>query len=432
MTDVQARMLERFDHHDPELASDGVPQHVYGEMREKCPFKWSDAYDGFWVASRYSDIEEVIRDPDNFGSSAGILIPDPSDAMSKPEQLERFEMRKGIVGPPVTYDRPVHTPIRRKLEPLFGPVVVRKREDYIRAVTNEWIDSFIADGECELVTQFCAPIPTIVVLDWLGLHDEDWKVWSDAVLSQFSQPGQYGPDLSAIDLMKLLATLNDRRDNPTDDVITAITQITIDDEPLHDLEMMTMLAQMVFAGLDTTTNATASSLVALYRNPELRDELASTPHDDRLWDSAIEELLRYTCPIQGFKRTAREDTSIGGNPVKGGERVLLLWASANFDEREFDRPEQLDLRRPTNRHMTFGRGIHRCLGSHLARLEMKVMIQQILQRLPDYTVDEAKLELHRDISVAYGYDSVPIRFIPAAKVGASTESPIREDVHGSA
>jgi cytochrome P450 len=410
MADVVSRMVSRFDHHDPELAADGVPREVYREMRETCPMAWSEAYDGFWVASRYADIEDAIRDPDNFGSSAGILIPDLNDSLPADQQAERFDSRKGVIGPPVTYDRPVHTPIRRKLEPLFSPAAVRTREDYIRSVADESIDAFIGTGHCELITAFCAPVPTIVVLDWLGLHDEDWRAWSDAVLSQFNKPGQYGPDLNAIDLPKLLDTLHDRRDNPTDDVITAITQIRIDERPLDDLEMVAMLAQVVFAGLDTTTNATAGTLVELFRRPDLRAELAQTPVDDRLWNTAIEEFLRYTCPIQGFKRTARTTATVGGQTIQAGERVMMLWASANFDDREFDRPDEIDIRRTTNRHMTFGRGIHRCLGSHLARLEMKVMVQQILRRLPDYTVDESQLALHHDVGIAYGYASVPITF----------------------
>jgi cytochrome P450 len=424
MTDIESRMAARFDHHDPELASDGVPQRVYRHLRQTCPFTWSDAYDGFWVAATYADIEDVIRDPDNFGSSAGILIPDPNDAMPQADQVQRFEMRKGVVGPPVSYDRPVHTPIRRKLEPLFAPALVREREDYIRSVADEWIDSFITDGQCDVVADFCAPVPTIVVLNWLGLHGEDWKVWSDAVLDQFSRPGQYGPDLSAIDLPKLLATLHDRRENPAEDVITAIAEIRIDGAPLDDLEMVAMLAQIVFAGLDTTTNATASTLVELYRRPDLREELANTPQHDRLWASAIEEFLRYTCPIQGFKRTARRKAVVGGQTVQQGQRVYMLWASANFDDGEFNRPDQIDIRRSANRHMTFGRGIHRCLGSHLARLEMKVMVQQILQRLPDYTVDESRLRLHHDVAIAYGYESVPIRFTPRPTKRHSGASPL--------
>ena len=135
MTDVVSRMVSRFDHHDPDLAKDGLPRTVYRELRDKCPFAWSEAYDGFWVASRYADIEEVIRDPDNFGSAGGILIPDPSDAMSVEDRRERIEMRRGVIGPPVSYDRPVHTPIRRKLEPMFSPALVREREQYIRSVT---------------------------------------------------------------------------------------------------------------------------------------------------------------------------------------------------------------------------------------------------------------------------------------------------------
>jgi cytochrome P450 len=421
--DLLPRLTERFDHHDPGLAHDGAPQRVYRELRDKCPFAWSDAYDGFWVASRYADIEEVIRDPDNFGSAGGILIPDPSDAMSVEDRRERIEMRRGVIGPPVSYDRPVHTPIRRKLEPMFSPAVVREREQYIRSVTNEWIDSFIEQGHCDIVAQFCAPVPTIVVLNWLGLHDEDWKVWSDAVLNQFSRPGQYGPDMSAVDLGKFLDLLADRRERPREDVLTAITEIRVDGEPLHDLEMVALLGQLVFAGLDTTTNATASTLIELARHPEVRDELARTPHDDRLWVSAIEEFLRVSCPIQGFKRTARAEATIAGNTVKPGDRVYMLWASANFDEGEFDRPDELDIRRTSNRHMTFGRGIHRCLGSHLARLEMMVMVQQILARLPDYAVDESKLELHHDVGIAYGFESVPITFTPGDSNALMTTQP---------
>ena len=415
--DVALRMMEHFDLHDPAIAKDGVPQRVYSELRDKCPVHKSDAYGGFWVASQYQDVERVIKDPDTFGSSLGIVIPDPTDALTPEDQQKLFESGKGVVGPPVAYDPPAHTPIRRALEPLFAPVPVRQREDYIRSVADQWIDSFIEAGECDAVAQFCAPVPAIVVLDWLGLHDEDWKIWSDIVMEQFSRPGQYGPDISALDLEKILATLHERRDHPADDVLSAITQITIDDEPLNDYEMVTMVAQLVLAGLDTTTNATAGTLVELHRRPEVRAELAGTAHDDRLWATAIEEFLRYTCPIQGFKRTARTEAQVGGKTVHPGERVLMLFASANFDEREFDRPNEVDIRRTTNRHMTFGRGIHRCLGSHLARLEVKVMIQQVLQRIPNYTIDESKLEVHPDVGVAYGYESVPMRFTPGQQHG---------------
>ena len=410
--DIALRMIEHFDLHDPAIAKDGAPQRVYSEMRDKCPVHKSDAYGGFWVASHYQDVERVIKDPDTFASSLGVVIPDPTDALTPEDQKMVFKTGKGVIGPPVSYDPPFHAPIRRAMEPLFGPGVVRQREDYIRSVADHWIDTFIEAGECDAVRQFCAPVPAIVVLDWLGLHDEDWKVWSDIVLEQFSRPGQYGPDMSKLDLEKILATLHDRRDHPKGDVLSAITQITIDDEPLNDYEMVTMVAQLILAGLDTTTNATAGTLVELFRRPEVRAELADTAHDDRLWATAIEEFLRYTCPVQGFKRTARTETQLGGKTVQPGERVLMLFASANFDEREFDRPNEIDIRRATNRHMTFGRGIHRCLGSHLARLEVKVMIQQVLQRIPDYTIDESKLEVHPDVGVAYGYESVPMRFTP--------------------
>lgn len=412
MDDIALQMIEHFDLHNPIVAKEGVPQRVYSELRERCPVRWSDAHGGFWVATRYQDVERVIRDPENFSSSQGVVIPDPTDALTPEDRQIRMETGKGVVGPPVSYDPPAHTPIRRALEPLFAPGMVRQRTEYIRSVTDHWIDSFIEAGECDAVAQLCAPVPAIVVLNWLGLHDEDWKIWSDIVLSQFSRPGQYGPDITQLDLEKILVTLHERRDHPTDDVLSAITQIRISGEPLNDLEMVTMVAQLVMAGLDTTTNATAGTLVELHRRPELRRKLAATPPDDRLWATAIEEFLRYTCPVQGFKRTARDEAQVGDKTVHPGQRVLIMFASANFDEREFDRPYDINLTRTPNRHMTFGRGIHRCLGSHLARLEVTVMVQQVLQRITDYAVDESKLEVHPDVAVAYGYESVPMSFTP--------------------
>jgi cytochrome P450 len=412
--DLMLRMADRFDHHDPELAAEGVSQRVYQHMRDQCPVQWTDSYDGFWVATRYRDIERVARDAENFASSAGITIPDPTDALSAEDRQQRFESGKGISGPPVMYDPPAHTAIRRGVEPLFAPGAVRQRQDYIRAVAEEVIDSFIEAGECDAINQICAPIPAIVVLNWLGLPEEDWKSWSDTVLAQFSKPGEFGIDMSSIDVGKILSTIQERKANPAGDVISAITQTTIDGEPLNDLEMLAMIMQLVFAGLDTTTNAAAGMLVELYRHPDLRTELAETGHDDRLWDTAIEEFLRYTCPIQGFKRTARTQTQVGDKTIQPGERVFMLWAAANFDEREFDRPHEINIRRPANRHMTFGRGIHRCLGSHLARLEMKVMAQVVLERMPDYTIDESKLRLHPDVGITYGYESIPLRFTPQA------------------
>jgi cytochrome P450 len=419
--DLAAKMIERFDHHHPELARDGVPRQIYQQMREQCPVAWTEAHGGFWVATRYEDIERVGRDSETFGSSKGIMIPDPQDALPPDLQQQMWESRKGI-GAPVTYDPPAHTPIRRALDPLFAPHVVRARKNYIRSVADGWIDTFIESGSCDAVADYCAPVPTIVVLNWLGLPEEDWKSWSDAVLNQFSSPSEAGIDLTAIDHEKLLHTIQLRRQQPVDDVISALCQLQIDGAPLRDFDLLMVLVQLVFAGLDTTTNTVASTLVELHRRPALRDQLASTPDGDRLWNSAIEEFLRFVCPIQGFKRTARVATKVGEQAVAPDERVFIVWASANFDDSVFADPDEIDIRRTPNPHMTFGRGIHRCLGSHLARLEVEVMLQQLLRRLPDYTVDESALQIHRDVGVAYGYDAVPLSFTPGPRTTGSPEA----------
>lgn len=408
--DFITEMTNRFDHHDSRMAHEGTPQEVYARLRQDEGLRWTDSHDGFWIASRYEDVQRISRNPDVFASSLGINIPDPTDALSDDDRNMRFMKGKGIAGPPVMYDPPAHGSIRRVLEPLFAPAVVRRREEYIRSVVDRFIDDFVDAGQCDAVAQFCAPVPAIVVLNWLGLPEEDWKVWSEAVLSSFSNPGQYGPDLSAIDLEKIMWTLQQRKEEPTEDIISAVAHMTVNGEPLDDFEKLAMVAQLVLAGLDTTTNAQSGALVELARRPELRRQLTSSEADHRLWSSAIEEFLRFTCPIQGFKRTAREQITLGDVTVKPGERVFILWASANFDDAEFERPGELDITRFPNRHMTFGRGIHRCLGSHLARLELTVMTQRFLKRIPEFTVDETGLELHGDVGVAFGFEKVPLHW----------------------
>ncbi len=414
--DVVNDLAENFDHHAPEFAKEGVPHQVYAKLRER-PVQWSDAQGGFWITSKYRDIVRVADDADNFSSALGNLVPHAPDALPEDERAALLESGRGNA-PPVFFDPPLHGAYRRALNPLFTPKAVRTREDYIRSVTDEWIDSFIDSGSCEIVSAFCAPIPAIVVLDWLGLPTEGWKQWSDAVLSQFANPGQTGPDASMIDLAAVLAEVQDRRVNPRADVLTALSQTEVDGALLNDFELLQIVGVVIFAGLDTTTNAVASSLVELQRHPELRAELARTPIDDPLWGSAVEELLRYICPVQGFRRTTRQKATVGEATVKPGERVFMLWASGNFDEEVFDDPNRLDLRRSNNRHMSFGRGIHRCLGAHFARLEMTIMLQQLIHRIPEYEIDESALHLHPDVGLVYGFGSVPMRFnAPAVAVG---------------
>lgn len=407
--DVIEAMVERFDHHAPEFAQEGVPHRVYAEMRDRCPVQWSDAQGGFWVVSKYEDIDRVAYDASVFSSALGNLVPTGYDALPQSERKAKLGSGRGDA-PPVFFDPPLHGEYRRALNPLFTPSAVRVREDYIRSVTDEFIDVFIGSGSCELIGDFCAPVPAIVVLDWLGMPIDGWRQWSDAVLSQFENPGQTGPDISKLDMPAVLAEVQDRRVNPRDDVLSALCQTEVEGNLLTEIELLQVVAVIITAGLDTTTNAVANSLIELQRHPELRAELARTPIGDPLWGTAVEELLRYICPVQGFRRTARETAQVGSATVQAEDRVFMLWASGNFDTEVFVEPERLDLRRPNNRHMSFGRGIHRCLGAHLARLEMTIMLQQLIHRIPEYRIDEAAMRLHSNVGLVYGYGAVPMSF----------------------
>jgi cytochrome P450 len=434
-------LIARFDHHSSEYAREGVPYKVFEGLREKCPVVRTDVYDGMWVLTRYDDIKRVTEDTETFSSTGGITVPDGTERLGPDEVLELRALVADAAGfsSIVTMDPPEHLKIRRALNPPFSPGAVLARESFIRDVTDRTIDSFIDTGHCDVFGEFCAPVPAIVVLEWLGLPTEEWKKWSDPVLYQFGggmldearasenllSPGQddlptQAQSLSrktgadALDMGELMTVLAARRREPREDLFSYLAQTTVDGRPLEDGEIMGTMATLILAGLDTTTNAVATTVVELARRPQLRTELAASD-DATLWTAAVEESLRFSCPVQGFKRTAVKDADVGGVRIKAGERVFVLWAAANRDPNVFSSPNEFDIHRQNNRHLSFGNGVHRCLGMHLARLEIKVMLQQLLRRIPDFTVGP-ELPLHRDCGLVFGYESVPFQFpVPAER-----------------
>jgi cytochrome P450 len=207
----------------------------------------------------------------------------------------------------------------------------------------------------------------------------------------------------------MLAVAAERRSEPRSDVLSALASAQLEGRALRDHEIFGIANLILVGGVETTTNAMGCAFVYLSRHPELRRRLIEQPG---LLPGAIEEFLRVFAPVQGLARTAKRDCEIAGQRIRAGERVLLLWASANRDEAEFPAADQVIVDRHPNRHLTFGVGNHRCLGSNLARLEFRIALEQVLRRIPDFRVEEAGLRVQPDVGTTFGYAAIPVRFAP--------------------
>jgi cytochrome P450 len=303
--------------------------------------------------------------------------------------------------------------LRRFLGPFFRAAEVAKLEPGIRASVTRLIDEFIERGSCELIGEFARPLAGDVVFrQVLGLPDSEIDEAYHWTLAIISGPVSGEAKIIYEKYTALVAGLLDRRrsEPPRDDVVDAILHEHVSDRPLSPDEMRRTVMHLITAGLDTTAHALGNIAVRLARAPAERERLASDPASI---PAAIEEFLRIDPPAGGLVRTAQRDMMIGGQGVRAGERVLLLVAGANRDPRAFDEPETFHLERGPSRNLAFGYGAHLCLGIHLARLELRVALEELLSRLgPIKLVDE---EIHYDSGCSRGPKRVNLTFAPAAR-----------------
>lgn len=402
-------LVERFDHHDPHFALD--PPAVYRRLRAECPIARTEAWGGYWVVSKYADISAIARDHRTFSSAAGVTIPAGGDMADDDGGISLSMLGDDFRLIPIECDPPSFHRYRHLLSAHFSPARVAAMEPGLRALTVSTIDDLVARGAWDFVSDLAMPIPARTVLEAVGLDPSAWSSYVDAVHyalhRMLHDRSAGGEDLSVEKIMVLLTgvggAIQDHRSHPGshDDMITALI-----DAGLNDLEIVGTCWTVIFGGLDTTTAAIGNTLHYLGTHPEVRRRLVERPE---LLDTAIEEFLRYFSPIQGLARTVTEPCEHGGQRFEAGDRVFLLWASGNRDEDEFTDAGELVIDRVPNRHMTFGMGLHRCLGSHLARLELRVVLEEVLGRIPDYVVDETAAHRYDDVGIAYGFEKLPGR-----------------------
>jgi cytochrome P450 len=349
------------------------PQPMYKMLRETTPV-FRSGPQGPVVLSRLADIEMALKRTDLFSSNM--------------DAVDLGNVRPLI---PLQVDPPEHAKYRRILDPLFTPREMAGREPAVTALVNQMIDAFADRGECDFHAEFAVPLPCTVFLQLLGLPLEDldkFLVWKDGVIRPEGAVGAAEHAIAAAPAARQIyayfeRAIDDHVDNPRGDVLSALIAADLEGRSLSREELLDICFLFLIAGLDTVTDSLDCFFVYLAKHPDQRRMLIEQPD---VLPSAIEEMLRWETPVPGVARVAIQDVEVGGCPICRGERISPLLGAANTDPAEFDDPDVVDFARNPNRHRAFGGGPHRCLGSHLARLELRVALREFHRRIPDYEI----------------------------------------------
>jgi cytochrome P450 len=380
----RAAVCPHFNPLDPAFQANPYPQ--YAELRHDTPVFYSPVYD-FWVITRHADISAALKQADTF-SSVGAL----QNNVALPPQVVAVLENEGLGAAAlmVESDAPVHTRIRGVVNKAFTPQRIARLEPKIRAITDELIDAFVANRQADFMTQFATPLPGRVICDLFGVPAEDFpqiKRWSDdwvGLLSASAPEEQllgYARGFVAAQ-QYFQAQIRSRQQHPREDLLTVMLPIELGGTAaLSVAEAAFNSLSLVVAGHETTTNILGNGLAQLFANPAQFDQLRKNPE---LIPNAVEELLRIDTSVLGLFRVTTREAELGDVTIPANARVFLLYSSANHDTAQFSNPHQLDITRANAReHLTFARGIHVCIGSPLARLELRIAFERLLARLPN-------------------------------------------------
>jgi cytochrome P450 len=390
--------LHHFDHLAPELAA-SLPD-TMARMRGLCPVARSDRHGGFWVVSGYSGALSVAQNWEVFSSAHGLAIL-PSNGV--------------VRNLPVETDPPEHRSYKRLINPYFTPAAVAPWEQPTRDLVTRLIDGFIEDGTCEFMDAFARPLPSLAFFD-LAIHAPAEDLEEVARLaSRSSTPN--APDgrecwLGLYAWIKEFITQR-RGARPRGDVVDAVLDARIDGRPLTDDEIIGTVQLLILGGLETTAGALGLMLIRFCNQPEIPALLRARPE---LMSRAVEELLRLEPSFVSVGRTAVRDAELDGQQLRKGDKVLIHWASANRDQAEFGDPDAFEIDRERNRHLSFGVGPHRCAGSNLARLNLRVALEELTRRLGDLRFrDGADISYHAGLTRSPL--ALPITFTPGPRIG---------------
>lgn len=377
MKDIATVDLEGVDLMDPAWFGDGPPHALFARMRAEAPVRWNRSRegDGFWSLTRHADISAVSRDTETFSSSrAGIFL--------DPDQVVPLDLTRNLL---LYKDPPEHTKYRVILQSAFTPRTVSALEDSVRARITRVIDGVIDRGSCDFVPDIAVPVPLGVLAELMGVPDEDiprFYEWTEQIETAQRAPH---PAAALQTFAEMTGYLHEQIRRQTqaggDSLVMRLRRAEVDGHRLDDAEILVFFGLLVFAGNDTTRNTASSGALALLEHPEqyarLRGDPARIPR-------AVEEILRFTSVVNYFARTATRDTEIGGQPIAQSDKVVMWYASASRDEAVYEEPQRLDVTRERQDHQAFGGGgRHFCLGAGLARLELRVLFEEVTRRMTD-------------------------------------------------
>ena len=389
----------RFDPYSEECHRDPYP--IYRAIRDHDP-AYHDEQLGFWALSRFVDVVDALHAPAVFLSGDGIAL--EGQARSPYPMI-------------VAMDPPRHDQLRALIARGFTARPIAANAPAIRRLAGELLDGFASAGRVEFVEAYSGALPLLVIGSLLGIEREglaEFRRLGDALMNQDpADPPSIdaGKAASAAILARIVAIVDERRRAPRDDLVSALLSATVDGESLSEDEIIGFCYLLILAGTETTANLLANGVIALAGHPGQRAELRADPS---LIPGAVEEILRWDSPVQSDARTTGRPVELHGRVIPEGAKVLLLFGSAGRDEREYPDPDRFDVHRRIERHLTFGHGIHYCLGAALARLEAQITFEELLARIPDWEVDGDARRLDRIRSyMVRGPARLPLTFTAA-------------------
>jgi cytochrome P450 len=399
--------VSTIDIFDPDTYVAGPPHEAFAELRRTDPVHWQPMADGpgCWAVLKHADVAHVAKHPAVFSASLGGVVVEDLE----PDQLSMMRMML------LAMDPPGHATYRRPLVPHFGRQAIAALEDRVRSICREVLAVAREQGDVEFVQDVCAKLPSQVVGELFGIPREDWgRIQRWAEMSTSTQDaeisgGEHASSASMEMAMYAIEFAGRRRaSEPIDDLTSLILDTSFGDGGalMSDVDFGSFFVQLVTAGNDTTKSMLSSGLHALLAHP---DQLADVRADPTLLPGAVEEVLRWANPLHYFRRTAAEDTELSGTKIAAGQKVAMLYTSANRDEEVFDDPQRFDIRRDPNPHLSFGIAEHFCLGAHLARLEGRVFFEELLAAFPviELTGEPARVRSNLNNS----FKRLPVRLI---------------------
>ncbi|WP_319451093.1 MULTISPECIES: cytochrome P450 [unclassified Mycobacterium] len=412
-----------FDRHTPQYRDQF--EAITSEMHGQCPLAWTDTYGGHWVAAGNKEVFELARCPhvsndnDITGEGKGyqgITIP-------------RAQASTAFRGGMLEMDDPQHHEYRTPLNAYLSPAAVQRWVPVVDELVKACLDEKIETGRIDFVDDLANIVPAVLTLGLLGVPLKDWEIYCEPAHASVYTPAGTPEAVRVTDLyiasgMEMMRHLAEIRENPRPGLIDALVRTRIDGEPAPDLELLGMLMLLIGGGFDTTTALTAHSLEWLSQHPDQRERLSR--ERDSLLNPATEEFLRYFTPAPGDGRTIADDIEVDGITLKEGERLWLSWAMANRDPELFADPDDVILDRTRNRHFSFGLGVHRCIGSNVARTVFKSMLTGVLDRMPDFRCDAAGAVHYQTIGVIQGMQHLPATFTPGRRLGPGLDATLEK------